>query len=305
MIGRMRARLVALFCIVLAAGAAACGDSSGADDGLKVVATTTHAADLVRNIGGERVEVEGVLEPGADPHGYEPRPSDAAAAARADLVFRSGGEVDSWLDDLLDNAGGDAEVVELIDSVKTLDDDPHWWQDPRNAILAAGAILESLIRADPQGKAGYERRTRDYVRRLEALDVAVADCMAKIPQGERKLVTTHDSLEYFAHRYDVEVIGSVISSLSTQAQPSAKDVDALVRQVEDENVHAVFPEAGVSERLEAALAREAGAEVGEPLHTDALGDEDSGAATYIEALRTNAAALADGMSGGRVRCAAG
>ncbi len=126
--------------------------------------------------------------------------------------------------------------------------------------------------------------------------------MARVPVDERKLVTTHDSLAYFADRYGIEVLGSVLPSLSTQAQPSARDIDRLVQQVEDEGVRAVFPESGASERLERALAREAGADVGAPLFSDSLGDEGSGGATYIDALEANASALAEGMSGGRVRC---
>ena len=259
------------------------------------------------NVGGERVDVERVLEPGADPHGYEPRPSDAAAAAKAAVVFRSGGEPDAWLGDLLENAGADTPVVDLIGSVRTIEDDagdidPHWWQDPRNAIAAVNAIRDALIRADPDGRAGYERRARAYGERLRALDREIARCMARVPVDERKLVTTHDSLAYFADRYGIEVLGSVLPSLSTQAQPSARDIERLVQQVEDEGVRAVFPESGASERLERALAREAGAEVGAPLFSDSLGDDGSGGATYIDALEANASALAEGMSGGRVRC---
>jgi zinc/manganese transport system substrate-binding protein len=115
-------------------------------------------------------------------------------------------------------------------------------------------------------------------------------------------VTTHDSLGYFAERYGIEVIGSVIPSLSTQAQPSARDIDALVGQIEDEGVKAIFPEAAVSQRLERAISRESGAEVGGELWTDTLGGEGSGAETYLDAMRANAAALAEGMSGGRVSC---
>jgi ABC-type Zn uptake system ZnuABC Zn-binding protein ZnuA len=263
-------------------------------------------ADLARNVGGERVDVRGLLSPGADPHGYEPRPSDAASIVDAGVVLRSGGEVDEWLDELVDNAGGDARVVDLIDSVETIEGDdetdPHWWQDPRNAVVAVAAIRDALIDADPGGRATYERNAAAYTSKLRRLDRAIAACIDELPQDKRKLVTTHDSLGYFAERYGVEVIGSVIPSLSTQAQPSAGDVAELVDQVRDEGVEAVFPEAGVSQRLEQALAREAGVEVGEPLWADTLGDEDSGAETYIDAMSANTAALVDGMSGGRVSC---
>ena len=307
-----RSPLLVVALLAVLAVFAGCGDDgAGGDARIEAVATTTQAADLVRSVGGSRVEVDGILPPNADPHDYEPRPSDAAALAEADVVFRSGGHLDEWLDEVIDSAGGDANEVTLIDSVKTIagaddgDDetDPHWWQDPRNAILAVEAIRDALIEADPDGRAGYERRAAAYTTELSRLDSEIERCIDKVPAAKRKLVTTHDALGYFAHRYGIEVIGAVIPSLSTQAQPSAKDVDELVHQIEDEGVEAIFPEVAVAQRLEQAISREAGAEVGDELWTDTLGPDGSGAQTYLDAMRVNAAALAEGMSGGRVTCA--
>ena len=303
-------RSIAAVALALAAVLAGCGSDSGSGSDAEVtaVATTTEVADLVRNVGGERVDVHGLLSPGADPHGYEPRPSDATSIFDAAVVFKSGGEVDEWLDELVDNAGGDAEVVDLIDSVRTIESDgetdPHWWQDPRNAQLAVAAIRDALAEADPGGRRVYERNAAAYSRELGRLDDQIAACIGKVPAAKRKLVTTHDSLRYFAHRYGIDVIGSVIPSLSTQAQPSAGDIADLVDQVRDEGVEAVFPEAETSERLEQALAREAGARVGDPLWADTLGGEGSGAETYVDAMAANTAALAQGMSGGAVNCQA-
>lgn len=327
-------RVAAVFLLLAAAlTAASCGDSgsndgSGGSSEAGVVATTSIAADLVRSVGGDRVHVDSLVPAGADPHGHEPRPSDAVAISEAELVVKSGGDLDEWLDDLIENAGGDATEVTLLDSVKTIegghsdeedeahadeedeahadeegdDADPHWWQDPRNAILAVEAIRDALIEADPDGRRAYERNARAYTSELRALDDEIERCMQRVPPQKRKLVTTHDALGYFAERYDVEVIGSVIPSLSTQAQPSAGDVEALVEQIEDEGVEAIFPEAAVSQRLERAISRESGAEVGAELWTDSLGGDESGAETYLDAMRANAGALAEGMSGGRVSC---
>jgi zinc/manganese transport system substrate-binding protein len=305
----MRALLVTLALLIVAvAVATGCGSDSGSgsDADVSTVATTTEVADLVRNVGGERVDVHGLLSPGADPHGYEPRPSDATSMVDAAVVFKSGGEVDEWLDELVDNAGGDAEVVDLIDSMPTIEvdgeTDPHWWQDPRNAVRAVAAIRDALSDADPDGRRVYERNAAAYSRELRRLHKEIAACIGKVPAAKRKLVTTHDSLGYFARRYGIDVVGSVIPSLSTQAQPSAGDIADLVDQVRDEGVEAVFPEAETSERLEQALAREAGARVGDPLWADTLGGEGSGAATYVDALSANATALAEGMSGGAISC---
>jgi zinc/manganese transport system substrate-binding protein len=295
---RRRPLLVALL-VVLVAG---CRDSGHSDASVTAVATTTQLADFVRNVGGDRVSVDSILRPNSDPHEYEPRPSDAAAIAKADIVFRSGGDLDKWLDAVVDSAGGDAKQVTLIDSVKREGDDPHWWQDPRNSMLAVAAIRDALIEVDPGGRAGYERRAAAYTDKLRRLDADVRRCIDRVPADKRKLVTTHDALGYFANRYGIQVIGAVIPSLSTQAQPSAKDVQKLIDQIKSEGVEAIFPEASLSKKLERAISREAGAEVGGQLWADTLGPEGSSGATYLGAIKANAATLARGMSGGSVTC---
>jgi ABC-type Zn uptake system ZnuABC Zn-binding protein ZnuA len=279
-----------------------CAGESADEGRVTVVATTTQVADLARQVGGDRVDVEGILEPDADPHGYEPRPSDAAALADADVVFKSGGDLDQWLDELIDSAGADAAVVSMLDRVRSRGDDPHWWHDPRNAVLATESIRDALSDADPGGRATYERNARRYIERLRALDREIEHCVAKIPPARRKVVTTHDSLAYFADRYGIEVIGAVIPSQSTQAQASVEDVNALVDQVEAEDVQAVFPESALSKDLERALSREAGVELGEPLFTDSLGPEGGPASSYLGMMRENTRRLAAGMSGGAVDC---
>ena len=299
----MRARLL-LLAALLAAGLAACGDegTSGDSSALTVVATTPHVADLAQNVGGRRVDVKTIVPAEADPHDYEPRPSDVAALGDAGLVLRSGGDLDEWLDDVLDSAGAEAPTATLMDSVDTLDGDPHWWQDPRNAILAVRVIEARLTEADPEGRAVYRRNAERYLERLHNLDAGIASCVERVPPDKRRIVTTHDALGYLARRYGIEVVGAVIPSLSTQAQASAGDVDRLVEQIRAEDVEAIFPESAVSAKLEEAIAREAGAAVGEPLYADSLGPEGTGAGTYLGAMAANADALVRGMSGGRVRC---
>jgi ABC-type Zn uptake system ZnuABC Zn-binding protein ZnuA len=283
--------------------AAACGDDSGSGGGGRtVVASTTEVADLVRQVGGDRVSVDGMLRPGGDPHDYEPRPSDVAAVARAGLVFRSGGEVDDWLGDVIDNAGGDADVVSLIDSVHRIDDDPHWWQDPRNAERAVETIRARLTKLDPAGRSTYRHNAARLERSLHVLDARIAACVARVPPAKRRIVTTHDALGYFARRYGVKVVGSVIPSLSTQAQASAGDVQRLVDQIRREHVEAVFPESSVNPDIERAIARESGASIGGELYADSLGPKGSAGETYVGALSSDAAALVRGMSGERVDC---
>ena len=313
MLGVMRTLVLVLVLGCVALLLTSCGEDadSGAGGGeadLTAVATTSQVADLVSNVGGARVEVEGILPPGGDPHAFEPRPSDAAALTDAAVVFRSGGDLDGWLDELLDNAGADAEVVSLIDHVHTIqadageEIDPHWWEDPRNAILAVAAVRDALTEVDPAGRDTFRRNAAAYTQRLRRLDSEIAACMAKVPAGRRKLVTTHDALGYFADRYHVEVVGALIPSLSTQAQPSVEDINALVGQIRDEGVKAIFPETAINDKLEQAVSREADAEVGAPLWTDSLGREGSTGDTYLEALSSNTEAMVDGMTAGKVAC---
>ena len=330
---------------------AACGsDDEGqsasttpAPAGPKVVATTTIAGDLVRNVAGDRAEVVTMLPVNADPHDYEPRPSDAKALTEAGLIVRSGGDLDEWLDDVVKSAGGDATEVTLIDTVETRkgghahgdeggadehgheDDehgheegedqdakeeadhgdegvDPHWWQNPANAIAAVEAIRAALVKADPQGAATYDANAKAYTAELQALDKAITACMRDIPESQRKLVTNHDAFGYFADRYDIEVVGTVIPSLSTQAQASAGAVTKLVDTIQDEQVKTIFAENTVNQRLERAIADRAGAKVGPPLWSDSLGDEGSTGSTYVDMLRFNTDALAEGFTGEAGAC---
>jgi len=282
-----------------------CGESSPNGDGPRVVATTTELADFAREVGGEEVEVDQVLQPNTDPHDYEPRPDDVLAAADADLVLASGDGLDQWVDEVIDDSGSDAEVVDLGAFVperrpgeegKT---DPHWWHDPRNAEAAVGRIGQEMGAVDPEHRSEFDRNAAAYERRLRGLDAEIADCIGSIPPAERKLVTDHDAFGYFAGRYAIEVVGAVIPSQSTQAQASAGDLADLVETIERNGVRAIFPESSVSSKVSDAVAAETGASSGEVLHGDSLGPEGSDAADYIGMERANAEAMARGFTGGR------
>lgn len=305
-----RRPLIVVLCAALAAALlAACGadgDGSGGEAGVSVVATTSQVADLARQVAGERAGVRQILRASADPHEYEPRPSDVKAIGDARVVLRSGGDLDEWLGGVLDNAGSAAKVVTLLDAIRARrgagGTDPHWWQDPRNAIVAVQRIRDALIDADAAGRTAYAANAERAVARLRALDAAIAACMRSIPAAKRKLVTDHDALGYFADRYDIDVVGTVIPALSTQAQASAGEVARLVRTIGAEGVTTIFPESSVGTKLTRAIAREAGATVGPALYADTLGPEGSAGETYIGSLRFNARALAAGFTAGTQRC---
>ena len=277
--------------LVLLAALPGCGSDAAADNAFTVVATTTQVADLTRNVAGPDAHVVQLLQPNADPHDYEIRPHDVGALADADLIVRSGGEADAWVEDAIEGSGSDAPVVDLSQAVKLRGDDPHWWQDPGNAILAVHALERALHRTAPA-----------YVDRLTTLDRHTAACIGKLPGEDRKLVTTHDALGYYAARYGLDVIGTVIPSQSTEGQPSAGDVADLIATIRATGVKAVFAESSVEPKVEEAIARETGATVGAPLWADTLGPPGSSGATYIDSIQANTRAIVEGLSGGAVTC---
>lgn len=329
---RLRSAVLAALLVAVAVVATGCG-GSGDDDGgggaagrdaIDVVATTTVLGDLTREVGGDAVEVSQLLQPNSDPHGYEPRPDDVVAASKAKVVFASGDGLDDWIGDVVKQSGSSAELVDVAAALPVQRDeagdehdhaeaghaeddhgptDPHWWHDPANVEAAVAAIRDALTRADPAGRAVYAANAAAYERKVRALDAGIARCMAEVPASQRKLVTDHDALGYFADRYDVEVVGAVIPSLSTQAQPSAGDVADLAKVIRREGVRAVFPESGSSRKLPDAVAKETGATAEYQLYGDALGPAGSPAATYLGMEAHNADAMVRGFTGGARGCA--
>jgi ABC-type Zn uptake system ZnuABC Zn-binding protein ZnuA len=289
--------------LLLLAVVSGCGDDASGEEGrIRIVATTGQAADFARAVAGERAEVTGLLPPNADPHDFEIRPDDVKELSDADLIVRSGGDLDEWLTGAIDSSGSDAEVLVLGDHVALDPEDPHWWHDPKNAIVAVRALRDALIEADPQGAEAYRRGAGSYASRLERLDRAVGACIDKVPEADRTLVTTHDALGYYARRYDIRVVGAVIPSRSTAAQPSAGEIAELVETIEREDVKTIFAESSVKPDVEEAIARESGAGIGEALWADTLGPEGSDGATYVDSIASNTAALVDGFSGGAISC---
>jgi ABC-type Zn uptake system ZnuABC Zn-binding protein ZnuA len=286
-----------LLVLLLPLAVAACGGSGGAAaDGPAIVATTTQLGDMARNL-APGAKVTTLLAPNTDPHEYEVRPDDVKALASADIVLRSGGEVDEWLEGALESAGVDEQDVVDAGAAAGLEgDDPHWWQDPKRAEKAAVAIGAELRRA------GVPEDAAAYVKRLQALDAGIRACVDRVPAAERLLVTSHDALGYYARRYGLQVVGTVIPALSTAAQPSAGEVSALVATIKRTGVKTIFAESSVNPKVEQAVAREAGARIGAELWADSLGPEGSDGATYISSMESNTRALVAGFSGGAVDC---
>jgi len=283
----------ALAAVLLLAG---CG---GGASHPSVVATTTQVADFARAVGGEAVTVHQILQPNTDPHEYEPRPADVQATSDAKVVLENGDKLDDWMRKVVSKAGGHPEVVDLWTSVPVkLRTNPHWWHDPRNAEAAVVAIRDAFSRAFPKQRQSFERNAASYLAQLRALDRTIAQCFANVPPADRKLVTDHDAFPYFAQRYGIKVVGAVIPSQTTQAQPSAGDTAKLIALIKREHVRAVFPESSVNPRLARTIARETGASSNSTLYGDTLGPNQ----TYLEMERANADAMVRGFTGGRQGC---
>jgi ABC-type Zn uptake system ZnuABC Zn-binding protein ZnuA/ABC-type Mn2+/Zn2+ transport system permease subunit len=300
--------------VVVAACAVGCGSSAGGSGhGIKVVATTTQLGDVVRAVGRADVSVTQILQPNTDPHEYEPRPRDVSATAGAKLVFTSGDNLDAWMGKVVGESGGKPTVVDVGATVpdslpgestgpEASRHDPHWWHDPRNVEAAVVTIRKALVAAEPDRKAAIERSAAAYVAKLRRLDDRIAGCMARVPAAQRRLVTDHDAFGYFAHRYGITVVGAVIPSQTTQAQPSARQVSRLSALIRREHVKAVFPESSINPKLAEAIARQTGATANLTLYGDTLGPEGSAGATYLAMERANADAMVRGFTGGTVRC---
>jgi ABC-type Zn uptake system ZnuABC Zn-binding protein ZnuA len=180
--------------------------------------------------------------------------------------------------------------------------DPHWWHNPRNAEAAVTEIEQQLSAAEPKDSGVFRRNAAAYLNKLRALDQGIQRCMDQIPASDRKLVTDHDAFGYFAKRYGITVVGAVIPSQTTQAQPSAKDVSDLTKLIEQQGVKAIFPESSINPKLAKAIASQTGASANYTLYGDTLGPADSSGATYLKMEQANANAMARGFTGGKSGC---
>jgi ABC-type Zn uptake system ZnuABC Zn-binding protein ZnuA/ABC-type Mn2+/Zn2+ transport system permease subunit len=285
--------------VVLATGCV----RTGSGNGIRVVATTTQIGDWTRRVGGDAIDLHQILRPNTDPHDYEPRPSDVVAASGAKAVFENGDELDRWMGKIVDVAGGHPDVVVLGDYVPIRRvGDPHWWHDPRNAVAAVERIRDTLVRLDPGSAALFRANAAAYLGELRGLDRGIQACFRRVPAAERKLVTDHDAFGYFADRYGIEVIGAVLPSQTTEAQPSARDVARLIALIKREHVKAIFPESSLNKKLAEQIARETGARADYTLYGDTLGPAGSAGATYVGTEAANANAMVRGFTGERQSC---
>lgn len=281
-------RLSLLFvCVALIASAPARAEP------LKVVATFSILGDLVRNVGGKAVEVTTLVGPDSDAHVYSPTPADAKKIADAKLIVVNGLGFEGWLPRLVQSSGSKATIVTASNGITPLrlgtDADPHAWQSVNNAKIYVANISAALASADPAAADQLMANTQGYLAKLDALDREVRDAVAKLPPGRRKVISTHNAFGYFAASYGIEFIAPL--GVSTESEPSARDLARIITQIKQAKIPAVFLENITDPRLMQRISAETGAKVGGTLYSDGLTGEKGDAPTYIDMVRHNIKAL--------------
>ncbi|SIR35197.1 MAG: metal ABC transporter substrate-binding protein [Pseudomonas rhizophila] len=274
--------------------------STSAAEKLQVVTSFSILADMTQEVGGEHIQITNLVGPDADAHTYEPTPDDAKALLSAKLIIKNGLGFEPWLDRLVTSTETSAPVISASRGVipRSLDEegetvpDPHAWHNLANAELYVRNITKALETADPAHKADYERNSQAYLKKIYAL---LADAKAKLgalPPGNRRIVTSHDAFGYLGQAYGIEFIAP--QGLSTEREPSAADVAALITQIRQAKVKAVFMENIKDARLLKQIAAESGAHIGGTLYSDALAASGP-ASTFIGLFEYNLNTLYDAL----------
>ena len=260
---------------------------------LQVVASFSILADLVRNVGGDRVAVTSLVGPDSDAHVYSPTPADAKKIADSRLIVVNGLGFEGWLPRLVQSSGGKATIITASTGIAPLRlgsaADPHAWQSVNNAKIYVANIGAALAAADPSAAEQFRKNTQAYLEKLDALDREVREAVAKLPSNRRKVISTHGAFGYFAAAYGIEFIAPL--GVSTESEPSARDIARIITQVRQAKIPAVFLENVIDPRLMQRISAETGAKVGGTLYSDGLTGEKGDAPTYIDMVRHNIRAL--------------
>ena len=303
--------LIGLF--VLSGLITACGGTAApaASQKLNVVSTVSPITNIIYNVGGDRINLTGIIPEGSDSHTFEPAPSDAKILAQADVIFVNGLKLEEPTVKLAEaNKKASAEIVQLGEQTITPDQyiydfsfpkengspNPHLWMNPMNALRYAEIARDTLVKRDAANADYYNKNYAAFKARIEVLDQAIKDAIALIPEANRKLLTYHDSFAYFAPRYGMTVIGAI--QPSDFAEPSAKEVAALIQQVKDEKVPAIFGSEVFPSPVLDQIAKEAGAVYVDTLRDDDLpGQPGETNHSYLGIMRDDVATMAKALGG--------
>ncbi len=301
--------LVGCLSVILAAGCGGTGEVGAGEDGkIRATTTTTMITDLVRQIGGDRVEVTGLMGPGVDPHLYKASQGDVSALREADVVFYNGLFLEGQMEDILEKTGEQKPTVqvtrdiledELLDSPQYEGQfDPHVWFDATLWRTTVDPVVEQLSELDPEGASEFEQRGEEYKRQVDELDSFVEEEISSIPEEQRVLVTAHDAFNYFGRRYGMEVRG--LQGISTEAEAGSRDVQELADFLAENEIKAIFIESSVPPQTieavqDAAWDRGWELEIGGELYSDAGGDEGTEAETYTGMFRENVETITEAL----------
>ena len=296
MLTRRHVLLIAVLAGTLIVSPAMAQDKNSARTPIKVVATTSILGDLVKNVGGDRADVSTLVGPNSDAHVYSPSPLDARKLHEAQVVIVNGLGLEGWMTRLVQASGTKAATVIATKGItpRKMEDehqagrlitDPHAWQSIANAKVYVANIRDGLIKADPAGKTAYEANAKAYTAKLDDLEKEVKAAIATIPPNHRRIITTHDAFGYFGDAYGMEFIAP--EGVSTETEPSAKDVAKIITQIRKQKIPAVFLENISDPRLMEQIAKESGAKIGGALFSDALSDANGPASTYVDMMRNN------------------
>jgi zinc/manganese transport system substrate-binding protein len=269
-----------------------------AQEKIQIVASFSILGDFAKNVGGERVNVTTLVGPNSDVHVYTPAPADAKKIADAKLVIINGLGLEGWLPRLVQSSGSKAAIVTATNGIAPRklgsDADPHAWQSVVNAKIYVANIRDALVAADQAGAPSYRANADAYLTKLDALDREVREAVAQIPQARRKVISTHDAFGYFAAAYGIAFIAP--QGVSTESEPSARDIAAIITQIRASKIPAVFLENISDPRLMRRISAETGARIGGTLVSDGLTAENGDAPTYIDMVRHNIKALTSALN---------
>lgn len=278
---------------------------------LPVVATFSILGDIVRQVGGDHVAVTNLVGPDGDAHSYAPTPADARALAGAKVVVVNGLGFEGWMSRLVRSSGTKASLVTASTGVTPMKaqgghahshghaheaNDPHAWQDVANVRLYVKTIAAGLSQADASRSEAFARNAAAFDATLEALDKEIRSAIGAIPREKRRLLTTHDAFRYFAKAYEVDFLA--VRGVSSESEPSAREIAALVRQIRQGKVTALFMENISDPRSIQRIAAETGARIGGKLYSDALSEAGGPATTYVDMMRHNARQIAGALAQG-------
>ena len=268
-----------------------------AEADLSVASLSTITTDLARNIGGNHVIVEAIIKTGVDPHEFEPTPDDVRRVAKADLVLFTGKGIEGYLPKLEEATGGSSKFVNVGQQIPSLTmneggekiEDPHWWHSVAHMRRATRIVADTFEKADPKNADDYEKNASTYLASLDELDRWIRVKVAQLPYSQRKLVTSHDALQYFADCYGFTIYP--IKGVTTNEEPSSLHVKELIASIRNQGVKAVFFESIENPRALQQISSETRAKIGGTLYSDGLGEKE--ASTYDSMMRHNVSTVVD------------